>query len=86
LSKAGYRVIVASSAREGIRLFSVEKIDLVVLDYWMDGMKGTAVAEEVKRINSKVPIVILSGGLRSKPTICPPRWCATVHPLNTTFK
>jgi CheY-like chemotaxis protein len=61
LKKAGYHVLVAGSGREGIRLFSAEHIDLVVLDYWMADMKGLDVAEELKRINSKGPIVMLSG-------------------------
>jgi CheY-like chemotaxis protein len=30
-------------------------------DYWMSGMKGTAVATELKRINPAIPIVVLSG-------------------------
>lgn len=61
LKRAGYRVVAAGSGREGIRLFSAEQFDLVVLDYWMADMDGLDVAEELKRINSKVPIVMLSG-------------------------
>ena len=63
LESAGYRVIVARSGLEGIRLFESEKVDAVVLDYWMSGMKGTQVAAELKRINAAVPIIVLSGML-----------------------
>lgn len=58
---AGYRVLGAATGKEGIRLFSAEHVDLVVLDYWMADMRGLDVAEELKRINSKVPILMLSG-------------------------
>jgi PAS domain S-box-containing protein len=61
LESAGYRVIQANSGPEGIRLFQTETVDAVILDYWMSGMKGTAVASELKRINSGVPIIVLSG-------------------------
>ena len=61
LQRAGYRVVVAGSGAEGIRLFSNESIDLVVLDYWMADMDGLEAAEKLKRINPKVPIVMVSG-------------------------
>jgi CheY-like chemotaxis protein len=61
LESAGHRVIEARSGAEGIRLFESEKVDAVVLDYWMSGMKGTAVAAELKRLDPSVPIIMLSG-------------------------
>lgn len=63
LESAGYRVLEARSGIEGIRLFQSEKVDAVILDYWMSGMKGTQVASELKRINPSVPIIVLSGML-----------------------
>ena len=47
LESAGYRVIEARSGAEGIQLFGSEKVDVVILDYWMSGMKGTTVAAEL---------------------------------------
>jgi CheY-like chemotaxis protein len=61
LESAGYRVIEARSGLEGVQLFQSERVDAVVLDYWMSGMKGTAVAAELKRINPAVPVIMLSG-------------------------
>lgn len=61
LESAGYRVLEARSGPEGIEVFQSEKVDLVILDYWMSGMKGTTVAAELKRMNSSIPIVMLSG-------------------------
>jgi CheY-like chemotaxis protein len=61
LQKAGYHVVAAGSGREATRLFSAERFDLVVLDYWMADMDGLDVAEGLKRTNPKVLIIMLSG-------------------------
>jgi len=60
LENAGYRVVMAASPLEGIRLFAAERVDLVVLDYWMPNLKGIAAAERLKLMNPRVPIVMLS--------------------------
>jgi CheY-like chemotaxis protein len=60
LESAGYRVLSARSGIEGIKLFESEPVDAVVLDYWMSGMNGMAVAKELKRLNPSTPIMILS--------------------------
>jgi len=61
LESKGYQVIEAGTGEEGLRLFQSNRIDLVVVDYWMAGMNGLAVSREIKRINSTVPIIVLSG-------------------------
>jgi signal transduction histidine kinase len=61
LESAGYKVIEARSGLEGIGLFKSESVDVVLLDYWMSGMKGTEVAAELKRVNPAIPIIVLSG-------------------------
>ena len=61
LESAGHRVIEARSGVEGIRLFKSQKVDAVILDYWMSGMKGTEVAGHLKELNPSVPIIVLSG-------------------------
>jgi CheY-like chemotaxis protein len=61
LESSGYRVIEARSGPDGIARFRSEKIDLVILDYWMSGMKGTTVAAELRSINPATPIIVLSG-------------------------
>jgi CheY-like chemotaxis protein len=60
LESAGYRVLTAKSGREGIRIFNSEKIDAVILDYWMAGMNGIAVARQLKHSNPATPIIMLS--------------------------
>ena len=60
LESAGHRVLTALSGREGLRLFSSESVDAVIVDYWMAGKNGLAVARELKRINRATPIIMLS--------------------------
>lgn len=60
LQSAGYRVLIASSGTEGIRIFKSEKVDMAIVDYWMAGMNGIATARELKRLQPFVPVVMLS--------------------------
>lgn len=60
LEQSGYRVLEASGGDEGLKLFRSHPVDAVVLDYQMPGMNGDVVAAKMKRINSDVPIVLLS--------------------------
>jgi DNA-binding response OmpR family regulator len=61
LESEGHEVIEAGTGEQGIRLFQANKIDLVVVDYWMTGMNGLAVARAIKKLNPAVPIIVLSG-------------------------
>jgi CheY-like chemotaxis protein len=60
LEQNGYEVLEASGGDEGLRLFLSRNVDAVVLDYQMPGMNGDVVAARMKRINSHVPIMLLS--------------------------
>jgi len=60
LEKNGYEVLEASAVDEGLKLFLSRNIDAVLLDYQMPGMNGDLVAAKMKRINSHVPIMLLS--------------------------
>jgi DNA-binding response OmpR family regulator len=61
LESEGYQVLLAQTGEDGLRLFQSQRVDLVVVDYWMRGMNGLAVAREIKRLNLAVPIIVLSG-------------------------
>ena len=61
LESEGYQVFDATTGEEGLRLFRSHKIDVVIVDYWMSGMNGLAVAREVKKLNPAMPIIMLSG-------------------------
>ena len=60
LEKHGYEVLEASGIDEGLKLFLSRNVDAVVLDYQLPGMNGDVVAEKMKRLNSHVPIMLLS--------------------------
>jgi CheY-like chemotaxis protein len=60
LENNGYEVLEASGADEGLKLFLSRNVDAVLLDYQMPGMNGDAIAQKMKRINSRVPIMLLS--------------------------
>ncbi len=60
LESAGYKVLAAKSGALGIKAFKSQPVDAVVLDYWMADMNGLQVAREIRKINSSVPIIILS--------------------------
>lgn len=60
---AGYVVLQAKSAAAALAAFAGSQVDAVIMDYWLsgDGGNGTALAEKMKRLRPKVPIVMLSG-------------------------
>lgn len=58
---AGFVVLQARSANAAMEIFRSQPVDVVLMDYWLCGKNGTAVAEEMKRLRSKIPIVMLSG-------------------------
>ena len=61
LENAGYRVFTALTGKQGIELFRHQPIDVVILDYWMADMDGLDVAERLKALRPKTPIIMLSG-------------------------
>ena len=63
LESLGYRVLVASDGIEAVELFSQrsEEIDVVLLDLIMPEMDGRASFAAMRKIDSRVPIVLSSG-------------------------
>jgi DNA-binding response OmpR family regulator len=58
---AGFNVIGAQTGQDALELFRTNPVDVVILDYWMAGMNGLAVATELKRMRPSTPIIVLSG-------------------------
>ncbi len=61
LTFRGHRVAVADTGSEGIAAFKKEGFDLVITDLGMPGMSGWDAAREIKRLNSKVLVVLMTG-------------------------
>lgn len=65
LNHEGYKIIVAGNGREGIQFFKQEQPDLIITDIIMPEMEGTETILELKKINSQVKIIAMSGGGRA---------------------
>jgi len=61
LQSVGYSVITAQTAQEGLQLFAVSPVDLVLLDYALPDSNGDDVAATMKRIKPDVRILMFSG-------------------------
>jgi len=60
LEADGYQVFTAPSAEAALALLGTHPIDAVVLDNVMPGMSGIALAKEIKRLSSEVPVILFS--------------------------
>jgi CheY-like chemotaxis protein len=61
LERAGYTVILATSAADALLILSSRDVDLVLSDQLMPGMVGTELARKVKQDNPNLPVIVLSG-------------------------
>ena len=61
LESAGFLVLQARSGGTALELFKSHHVDAVVMDYWLADRNGTSVAEEMKLLHPRTPIVMLSG-------------------------
>jgi DNA-binding response OmpR family regulator len=61
LQSAGFSVTTARTAQEGLQLFAVSPVDLVLLDYVLPDINGDEVAATMRRIKPDVRIIMFSG-------------------------
>ena len=61
LADEGFHPLAADSGESGLALLAHEKIDLVLLDIWMQGMDGMETLDRIQRNFSSVPVVMISG-------------------------
>ncbi len=60
LEAYGFRVVTARNGLEALKKLSREKFDGVFLDVKMPGMNGIQVLEEIRKEDSKMPVIILT--------------------------
>jgi DNA-binding response OmpR family regulator len=60
LDLEGYTVDTADNGYDGIKLYSENKYDLVMLDIRMPELSGTEVLKIMKSINSNIPVIIIT--------------------------
>ena len=61
LSRKGYEVVLAESGRTGLELFRRERPDVVVLDLKMPEMDGITVLRQIRSVDFKQPVIVLTG-------------------------
>lgn len=64
LTKKGFQAIKCNGGREALNVIKSDKpIDIMVLDSKMPDVNGLAVLEEMDRIKSEIPTIILTGSI-----------------------
>lgn len=61
LTRQGYQVMKALSGEEALDILGRERIDLVLLDLKMPGLKGTDAAKFIKKKYPSVKVIVLTG-------------------------
>ena len=62
LKRQGHEVVAVSSAREGVKHFKEQPVDLVVTDLVMPDVSGIDMILEMKDLVPEVKILAISGG------------------------
>ena len=60
LEQEGYRVSHVENGEDALARLTYERFALVILDVMLPGMDGFAVCREIRRMNSRVPVLILT--------------------------
>ena len=67
LEREGHAVLVASSGSEALAMLRQDKIDLLLLDYYMPGMTGEEVVTELRKFNPHVQVILQTGYASEQP-------------------
>lgn len=67
LESEGYTVAHAADGAEGIHLLKQQKTDLIITDIMMPEMDGLEVIRTVQETHPGLPVIAISGGMRTVP-------------------
>ncbi len=56
----GYRVLTAATGEEGIEIARGQELSMVLVDLRLPGADGTEVVDEIRKIDSDLPVVIIT--------------------------
>ena len=61
LARRGFRVLTATSGQRALKLFQRSRCGVAILDYRMPGMKGGELAQRLRAMDPKLPIILHTG-------------------------
>jgi PAS domain S-box-containing protein len=61
LEREGYSVVTATTAPQALEFFKAAHFDLVITDHLLGRTTATAMIAEMKRLDLRIPIIVLSG-------------------------
>jgi DNA-binding NtrC family response regulator len=61
LRAQGYDVILAGNGWDGLRQYRQEHPDVILLDLKMPKLDGMAVLKQIRSVDSKQPVIVLTG-------------------------
>ena len=69
LKREGYRVLCTESGIEAVKTVKNERVDLMLLDYFMPGMTGEEVVKEIRQFDPELFILLQTGYSGQKPPL-----------------
>ena len=63
LQEKGFSLVTATHGSQGLRLLMSKAVDAVILEYHLGLMDGAVVADEIKQVRPRLPIVMLAESL-----------------------
>ncbi len=60
--ECNFKVLVASNGKDGLKILKTNQIDFILTDIRMPEMDGVGFIKQVRLLNSKIPIIAMSGG------------------------
>ena len=61
LHPMGYRVSTAPGGAQALEIVKTETVDLILLDLLMPDMNGAETFKNIRKINEKIPVIIITG-------------------------
>jgi DNA-binding NtrC family response regulator len=60
-AKRDVECVIINSYKNAIEKLGKEKFDFIVTDRWLNGVDGTYIIDELKSMNKKIPVIIMTG-------------------------
>src|SRR3954463_12109946 len=67
LEREGHTVLTATNGPEALAILPQQKVDLLLLDYFMPGMTGEQVVSEVRKFDPFVQVILQTGYASEQP-------------------